>query len=298
MICGHGTAAQKDFGFQVIGSDLAENGIGALLIDYRGSGDSENIIGKPKGYISPSAQIEDFISAVTFARQQDKIDSSKIGLFGESMAATLTMMAAKKLEETGNPVQCVYAQSPACFELPKWPLAFTRFILFNAIKDLITRNNFIKAYQEHPREYTCYLPDSFCFWPVIPDEPLGGWGNRVSARSILNVIALILSGRVKRKLKDIKTPTLISQGSLDRFLGSSYEAIHALYQKYPNDAVQIYTYDGEHMSAIPMVNPNSYERDKVQYQHPSNTYYPSVYEHVFPVYLKFFQDIFRLNSHP
>ena len=288
ILC-HGTAAQKDFGFQIIGKDLAERGIGALAIDYRGSGDSENIKGLCRCYISPSAQIDDVIAAIDYVRHNKKVNSNKIGLFGESMGATITMLVARRLELIGEPIQAVYAQSPALFDFPKWPLSFVKFVLINAMKDLFVRNVFINAYQKHPRDSNCYLPDSFCFWAVIPDNPLGGWNNIVSARSILNVIGLIISGNVKKELKYIKTPTLISQGSLDRFLGSSYNAINKIYKDNPNASVTIYTYEGEHMSAIPMVNRKRYENDKDSYQHPSNTYYPDVYKKIFPIYLEFFK---------
>ena len=205
------------------------------------------------------------------------------------MSAALAMLAAKELEQKKMPIQAVYSQSVACFEFPKWPLVFNLFIYKSIFMDLIFRNVNIKIYQTSPRDYKCYLPDSFCFWPIIPEERIGGWNNRVPARSILNAAILVLSGKLQRKLKNIKTPILISQGSLDRFLGSSYKSINKLFENNKEVNVKIYKYEGEHISALPMVNKKQYEIDKDKYQHPSNTYYPKIYKNIFTVYLKFFK---------
>ena len=113
IILFHGTGSQKDFGLNIIAKNLSDNGISSLVFDYRGFGDSENIKGYPKRYLSAKHQIEDILSAVNFIRYNKKI--KKIGLFGESMSAALAMMAAKDLENKKKPIQAVYSQSPACF---------------------------------------------------------------------------------------------------------------------------------------------------------------------------------------
>ena len=289
IILFHGTGSQKDFGLNVIAHDFSKEGIAALVFDYRGFGDSENIKGYPKSYLSPKHQVDDILSAVKFVREDKDIHAEKIGLFGESMSAALAMLAAKELEQKKIPIQAVYSQSVACFEFPKWPLVFNLFIYKSIFMDLIFRNVNIKIYQTSPNDYKCYLPDSFCFWPIIPNQRIGGWNNRVPARSILNAAILVLSGKLQRKLKNIKTPVLISQGSLDRFLGSSYKSINRLFENNKEVNVEIYKYEGEHISALPMVNKKQYEIDKDKYQHPSNTYYPEIYKNIFTVYLKFFK---------
>ena len=287
IILFHGTGSQKDFGLNIIAKNFSDNGISSLVFDYRGFGDSENIKGYPKRYLSAKHQIEDILSAINFIRHNKKI--KKIGLFGESMSAALAMMAAKDLENKKKPIQAVYSQSPACFEFPKWPFAFKKFIYKSIFLDLLFRNKSIRIYQVSPKDVKCYLPDSFCFWPIIPDKKLGSWDNKIPARSIFNIAVLVLSGKIKRNLKNIKTPILISQGSLDRFLGSSFKSIDRMFNNNKNVNVEIYRYKGEHISALPMVNKKQYEVDKKKYEHESNTYYPEIYKDLFPVYLKFFK---------
>ena len=117
--------------------------------------------------------------------------------------------------------------------------------------DLLFRNKSIRIYQVSPKDVKCYLPDSFVFWPIIPDKKLGSWDNKIPARSIFNIAVLVLSGKIKRNLKKIKTPILISQGSLDRFLGSSFKSIDRMFNNNKNVNAEIYRYKGEHISALP-----------------------------------------------
>ena len=73
IILFHGTGSQKDFGLNIIAKNLSNNGISALVFDYRGFGDSENIKGYPKRYLSAKHQIEDILSAVNFIRHNKKL---------------------------------------------------------------------------------------------------------------------------------------------------------------------------------------------------------------------------------
>jgi hypothetical protein len=56
---------------------LVEAGFGVLVIDYRGFGDS----GGPRE-LSPRAQLEDLVNAVTYLTTRDDVDADAIGVFG------------------------------------------------------------------------------------------------------------------------------------------------------------------------------------------------------------------------
>jgi uncharacterized protein len=56
---------------------LTEAGFGVLVIDYRGFGDS----GGPRE-LSPRAQLEDLVNAVTYLTTRDDVDADAIGVFG------------------------------------------------------------------------------------------------------------------------------------------------------------------------------------------------------------------------
>lgn len=60
---------------------LAEQGIAALVIDYRTFGESS---GEPRRHIDPWAQIEDYRSAISHLETDDRIDPARIGAWGIS----------------------------------------------------------------------------------------------------------------------------------------------------------------------------------------------------------------------
>lgn len=57
---------------------IVEAGIGVLVIDYRGFGDSEG----DRGVVSPGRQLEDLVNAVTYLTTRNDVDSDRIGAFG------------------------------------------------------------------------------------------------------------------------------------------------------------------------------------------------------------------------
>jgi dipeptidyl aminopeptidase/acylaminoacyl peptidase len=56
---------------------LTDAGFGVLVFDYRGFGDSEG----PRE-LSPSVQLQDLVSAVTYLTTRDDVDADAIGVFG------------------------------------------------------------------------------------------------------------------------------------------------------------------------------------------------------------------------
>lgn len=57
---------------------LVEAGMGVLVIDYRGFGDSQG----DRTVVSPALQLEDLINAVTYLTTREDVDSDRIGAFG------------------------------------------------------------------------------------------------------------------------------------------------------------------------------------------------------------------------
>jgi fermentation-respiration switch protein FrsA (DUF1100 family) len=60
---------------------FAQNGLAALIFDYRHLGASE---GEPRQHIDPWKQIEDYRNAISFAEELDSVDSARIGVWGIS----------------------------------------------------------------------------------------------------------------------------------------------------------------------------------------------------------------------
>jgi dipeptidyl aminopeptidase/acylaminoacyl peptidase len=84
---------------------LTAAGYAVLIFDYRGFGDSEG----ERNTLSPSAQLEDLINAVTYLQTRDDIDPDRIGVFGSGGTGggnAILLAAADKR------VRCAVSQVP------------------------------------------------------------------------------------------------------------------------------------------------------------------------------------------
>lgn len=73
-------------------SELAKKGFTVLRFDFRGSGDSE---GESHDMTITSA-VNDTLSALNFLREDPRVDSDRIGLFGRSFGGAIALIAASK----------------------------------------------------------------------------------------------------------------------------------------------------------------------------------------------------------
>ncbi len=95
VIMAHGFGALRTFRLEPFAEKFVNQGIAVLLFDYRGFGTSE---GYPRSLISPKKHIQDWHSAIAYARRIRWIDHGKIGLWGSSYS--------------GGHVLCVAAREP------------------------------------------------------------------------------------------------------------------------------------------------------------------------------------------
>lgn len=70
---------------------FAQNGIAAVLFDYRNFGDSG---GSRRQHIDPHMQIEDYRNAISFAETLDEVDASRIGAWGLSYSGGHSLILA------------------------------------------------------------------------------------------------------------------------------------------------------------------------------------------------------------
>lgn len=94
LIC-HGLAGNKIGRFRLyvlLAQKLAQAGIAALRIDFRGSGDSEGDFSD----CTVESQISDAIIGEDFLRNHPQIDPSRIGIFGRSFGGAVAVMTAKR----------------------------------------------------------------------------------------------------------------------------------------------------------------------------------------------------------
>ena len=84
---------------------FADNGIAAVLFDYRNFGDSG---GDRRQHIDPNMQIEDYRNAISFAETLDVVDSTRIGSWGLSYSGGHSLVLAA----IDSRVKCAVSQIP------------------------------------------------------------------------------------------------------------------------------------------------------------------------------------------
>jgi uncharacterized protein len=81
VVLGGGWCYVKELVQPMYARVLAENGIAALVFDYRYMGSST---GEPRQHIDPWQQIEDYRNAISYLETRDDVDESRIGAWGIS----------------------------------------------------------------------------------------------------------------------------------------------------------------------------------------------------------------------
>jgi dipeptidyl aminopeptidase/acylaminoacyl peptidase len=106
-VLAHGYGASKDeFGdFKLLSGILNEIGVAALMFDFRGCGGSGHPLGR---MLCGSEWVEDLTSAVSFICSFNGIDKDRVCLIGESMGASVAILAAA----LDIRVKCAIALSP------------------------------------------------------------------------------------------------------------------------------------------------------------------------------------------
>lgn len=113
LIMAHGTSATITMVADKYAEAFAAAGLCVLLYDHRNFGQSG---GEPRQEINPWIQARGYADAVAFMRADDRIDSGRIALWGDSYSGMLVLVAGAVI----GGIAAVVAQIPACgAELPQ-----------------------------------------------------------------------------------------------------------------------------------------------------------------------------------
>lgn len=109
VVLGHGFALRYGDGLTTYATRFVQEGMAALLFDYRGFGVSS---GTPREVVDGYQHVLDFLSAVRFVKTRgDVIDPARIGLFGTSYSGGHVLVAAAKLRNDPS-LRAVVSQVP------------------------------------------------------------------------------------------------------------------------------------------------------------------------------------------
>ena len=131
VVMAHGFSCTRRDGLEPYAERFADAGLGVLLFDYRGFGDSD---GEPRQIIDIKAQQEDYRAAIRAAARVPWVDASRLVLFGSSFSGGHVVTVASGDAQ----IAAVIAQAPFADGLAQLritpPLTSAR-MTFDALRD-------------------------------------------------------------------------------------------------------------------------------------------------------------------
>ena len=205
VVMAPGFGNQKDMGLFQIAEAFSEDGIAALIIDYRGFGGSSRQHWKMRQYIHPWHHVEDIVAAVHFIRGEallkENIDCNLIALWGGAFGGGHVVIAAERLGP--ELIKGVISQTPHLGgRVASWKAFKTRGI-FKVLKlsalaftdyfrSLLWLSPlYIKIISENQTDMSFLTVSSNDFKTYSSKHPkkyLGGWENKAPARSFFPLL--------------------------------------------------------------------------------------------------------------
>jgi uncharacterized protein len=205
VVMAHGIGGIKAAGLAPFAQRFAKGGFAAVVFDYRHWGDST---GQPRQFLSVRRQLEDYRTALAWARAQDVFDPTRVFVWGTSFAGMhIVELAASEPPLAGAIAQCPLVDGLA--GLANIPLSRRLRLTAHALADLAAA-----ALGRPPR----YLPVSVPpgqLGVIATDDAMSGlarldpgdgsWPNEITARSLLDVP----THRPVRRARNARCPLLM-----------------------------------------------------------------------------------------
>jgi acetyl esterase/lipase len=184
----HGIGGIKAGGLAPFAQSFASNGFAAVVFDYRHWGEST---GQPRQFLSIRRQLEDYRSALTWARAQDEFDTERMFVWGTSFAGMhIVELAASEPGLAGAIAQCPLVDGLA--GLANIPVARGLRLTAYALADLAG-----SVFGRRPRYLPISVPSGQLGVIATNDAMVGmerldpgdgSWSNEITARSLLDVM--------------------------------------------------------------------------------------------------------------
>ncbi|MGW0180475.1 alpha/beta hydrolase [Nocardia sp. NPDC003345] len=185
VVMTHGFAGVKEW-VAPFAEVFTAAGLACLVYDHPGFGTSD---GEPRFEVDPTAQIEGYRDAVTYAQSLDGIDSDRIGIWGTSYAGAHVLVVAA----TDRRVRAVVSQVP----LTNGWATFGRLvpsIMLPAVREAIAADRAarfagaahqtIKAASDDPAELVAMPGAEVYEWLMAHGPQVSTWRNEVTLSSV------------------------------------------------------------------------------------------------------------------
>ncbi len=243
VVMGHGFGGLQTSGLHEFAAAFADHGFAALSFDYRHFGESE---GAPRNVVSVRKQLDDYRSAVAYARTLGGVDPRRIVVWGTSLAGGHAMSIGAE----DHRVAAVIALTPAADGAAAMvdvlrangPRPASK-LMRTAVEDVVvgrrgTKARYVSIVGRPGTAAALTAPGALEGYEAIAGP---GWRNQVAARALLTVGLY----RPVRAASRITAPTLVQVADLDRTAPPSASAragerARATVHHYPCDHFDVY----------------------------------------------------------
>ena len=247
VVMGHGTSGTRDLGLAAYAERFANAGFAVLTFDYRHFGSSG---GQPRQLISIRQQVEDYHTAIRFARGVPGVDPERIALWGSSLSGGHVLAVAA----TDARIAAVVAQVPwVGIEFgrasPRSQQATRKLFVAafrDALRGLLRRPPYLIKVVGQPGELAAFTDPDARVWMDVLASGAPTWRNAIAARVLFSMLLY----RPGTKAKQLAMPLLFciadqdTAGSTALALRAAGQARHAEVRHYPLTHFAVYAGEG------------------------------------------------------
>ncbi len=186
VVMAHGIGGIKAGGLAPFAQRFASEGFAAVVFDYRHWGEST---GRPRQFLSIRRQLEDYRSALAWARTQEEFDASRMFVWGTSFAGMhVVELAAAEPGLAGAIAQCPLVDGLA--GVANIPVARGLRLTAHALADmagsLLGHRPRYLPISVPPGQLGLIATDDAMEGMARLDPGDGSWTNEITARSLLD----------------------------------------------------------------------------------------------------------------
>lgn len=207
IVMAHGLSGTRDASLEPYAERFAAAGFYVVLFDYRYLGDSD---GEPRQLISIPRQLEDWRSAVAFARTLPGVDADRIGLWGCSLSGGHVVVAAARDDRIAAvSAQCPMLDGHASARKVRKQVGFGKIArlavasIYDSVRAAFGLSPYYVPLVAPPGQLAA-MPTADAYAGLKAIVP-SGWRNQVAARLFLRLPFY----RPIRYAREVKCPALL-----------------------------------------------------------------------------------------
>ena len=207
IVMAHGLSGTRNASLEPYAERFAVAGFYVVLFDYRYLGDSD---GEPRQLISIPRQLEDWKSAIAFARDLPGVDPERIGLWGSSLSGGhVVVTAARDKRIAAISAQCPMLDGHASARKVRKQVGFADIArlaaasVYDGVRAALGLSPYYVPLVAPPGELAA-MPTADAYAGMKAIVP-PGWRNQVAARLFLRLPFY----RPIRLAREVKCPALV-----------------------------------------------------------------------------------------